>query len=42
MASRLPPRDSSMARKRSPFSRVRPPLSLNHSTVSASSTSAQM
>ena len=37
-----PPTPSSRWRKRSPFSRVRPPFSLNHSTVSASSTSLQM
>src|SRR5690606_30391329 len=37
-----PPRASSRRRKVSPFSRVRPPFSRYHSTVSASSTSDQM
>jgi hypothetical protein len=39
----LRPADAQQARrKRSPFSRVSPPFSRNHSTVSASSTSLQM
>ena len=37
-----PPTPSRRCRKRSPFSRVSPPLSPNQSTVSASSTSLQM
>jgi SAM-dependent methyltransferase len=41
-ASADPPRESNIARKRSPFSRFNPPCCLNHSTVSASSTSLQM
>src|SRR6185436_19130116 len=41
IASSLPPRDSSVARKRSPFSRVSPPWALIHSTLAASSTSLQ-
>src|SRR5262249_6464877 len=42
MASLLPPRESSVSRKRSPFSRFNPPCCLIHSTLSASSTSLQM
>ena len=36
----VPPRDSSVLRNQSPFLRCRPPFSLNHSTLSASSFSA--
>ena len=42
IASTEPPTDNSLARNTSPFARVSPPFSLNHSTVSASSTSDQM
>ena len=41
IASSLPPRESRVLRKWSPFSRVRPPWALIHSTLTASSTSLQ-
>src|SRR5690606_28614490 len=41
-ASLLPPCESRVARKRSPFSRVRPPFSSIQATVLASSTSDQI